>query len=290
MTATPAVVVGTLIERVGEGRWAELAGLYAEDAVVEHPLRRTRIAGRQAIDERFAALGTVALVPFDVVVHETVDPEVVVAEYGYRGPGFTAANVQVVRVREGLIAHSRDYHDHLRMAAARGDVTGIAVPSEPRDLSPAPAPTQADDPPGTPRAVVRELLHSISWPNPASRADLYANDAYVTHPFHPTAPPLKGKEDLSRHFAHGGGEGLHPQNVVLHEGADPELIVAEFEYVGTAGRGNRVYTTNIFVVRVRDGLIVESHDYADHVAFAAATGQLPALITAAQSVVTHPDR
>jgi ketosteroid isomerase-like protein len=74
--------------------------------------------------------------------------------------------------------------------------------------------------------------------------------------------------------------------VVLHEGANPELSVAEFEYVGTASPGNPVYTTNIFVTRVRDGLIAESHDYADRVAFAAAAGQLPALIAAAQSVVT----
>ena len=31
-------------------------------------------------------------------------------------------------------------------------------------------------------------------------------------------------------------------------------------------------------IRVRDGLIVESRDYADHLAFAAATGRLPALV------------
>lgn len=281
MVATPADVVGSLIERIGEGRWAELGGLYADDAIVEHPLRRTKIAGRETIDARFAVLGTIALAPFDVVVHETTDPEVVIAEYGYRGPGFTSANVQVVRVREGLIAHSRDYHDHLRMAAARGDVTGIAVPYEAPDTPPLEAPVEA--PPGSPKAVVRDLLYSIS--TPTTRADLYADDAFVTHPFHPTAPPLKGKDALRRHFAQGGGEGLRPQNVTLHECADPELVVAEFEYVGTAGR-NPVLTTNIFVVRVRDGLIIESRDYADHVAFAATTGQLPTLIEAARSVVT----
>jgi len=284
MVSTPASVVGELIARVGEGRWAELAGLYAEDAVVEHPLRRTRIAGRAAIGERFVALGKVELAAFDVVLHETTDPEVVVAEFGFRGPGFTAANVQVVRVREGLIAHSRDYHDHLRMAAARGDVSGIVVPYEPTEPSPAAPRIEAE--PGSRGAVVQDLLYSISSDAPASRADLYADDAFVTHPFHPTAPPLKGKDALRRHFAPGGGEGLRPRNVVLHEGVDPELVIAEFEYVGTAGPGNPVYTTNIFVLRVRDGLIVESRDYADHVAFAAATGQLPTLIAAAQSVVT----
>jgi ketosteroid isomerase-like protein len=73
---------------------------------------------------------------------------------------------------------------------------------------------------------------------------------------------------------------------VFHEGADPELVVAEFEYVGTVEGGNPVLATNIFVTRVRDGLIVESRDYGDHVSLAAATGQLPDLIAAARSVVT----
>jgi ketosteroid isomerase-like protein len=57
-------------------------------------------------------------------VHETTDPEVVVAEFGYRFrpregvEAFPVANVQVVRVRDGLIVSSRDYHDHAAIAAA----------------------------------------------------------------------------------------------------------------------------------------------------------------------------
>jgi hypothetical protein len=47
-----------------------------------------------------------------------------------------------------------------------------------------------------------------------------------------------------------------------------------------------VLVPNIFVTRIRDGLIVESRDYGDHVSMAAATGQLPDLIAAARSVVT----
>ncbi|TDV46157.1 nuclear transport factor 2 family protein [Actinophytocola oryzae] len=300
MAGTPSDVVGELMDRVGEGRWTELAGLYAEDALVEHPLRRTWVAGRTAIGQRFAALGKAALKSYDVVLHATTDPEVVVAEYGTRGPGFTAATVQVVRVRDGLITHSRDYHDHLRMAVARGDVDELAeriakgVAEESFGATPATAPPARPVAPGPPVsepqegsrcAVLIRLLDSISAPNPASRADLYADDAYVTHPFHPTAPALTGREELRQHFARGGGEGLRPRNVVFHEGVDPELIIAEFEYVGTAGTGNPVLATNVFVTRVRAGLIVESRDYADHVALAVATGQLPALVEATRSVM-----
>jgi ketosteroid isomerase-like protein len=295
MVGTPAEIVGELIARVSDGRWTELAGLYAEDALVEHPLRRTWVAGRAAIGDRFAALGKAPLKAVRVVLHETTDPEVVIAEYDTQGPGFTAANVQVVRVRDGLITHARDYHDHLRMGVARGDVEalverivvgtaeGVGGPPRPTRLPADPAPSTVED--GGRRAVLIRLLDSISSPNPASRADLYATDAYVTHPFHPTAQALEGREELRKHFARGGGEGLRPRNVVFHEGLDPELIIAEFEYAGTAGPGNPVLATNIFVTRVRAGLIIESRDYADHVAFAVATGQLPALIEAARSVV-----
>jgi hypothetical protein len=37
---------------------------------------------------------------------------------------------------------------------------------------------------------------------------------------------------------------------------------------------------NIFVMRVRDGKIVSSHDYAHHVAFAAAFDRLPQFVEA----------
>ena len=48
-------------------------------------------------------------------IHETADPEVVVAEYrleGHKGADaspFSLAFVMVVTVRDGLIVHSRDY-------------------------------------------------------------------------------------------------------------------------------------------------------------------------------------
>jgi ketosteroid isomerase-like protein len=55
-------------------------------------------------------------------VHETTDPGVVVAEYDHRvtGPAgvFTAANVQILTVTDGLISRSRDFHHHATLAAA----------------------------------------------------------------------------------------------------------------------------------------------------------------------------
>jgi ketosteroid isomerase-like protein len=125
----PAEVFGRLITGISEGRWHELADLYAEDVVVEMPMdpHRTRLDGREAVRQRFAAAadGWFELRAHDVIVHATTDPEVVIAEFEYdglnrtTGKKFTVANVQVLRVRGGRIVASRDYHDHRGFAAAR---------------------------------------------------------------------------------------------------------------------------------------------------------------------------
>ncbi|MEV4255153.1 nuclear transport factor 2 family protein [Spirillospora sp. NPDC049652] len=104
---------------------------------------------------------------------------------------------------------------------------------------------------------------------------LYAEDALVTHPFAHPESRLEGREALREHFARVPGMPFEMavRDVVVHETADPEVIVAEFAYDGrNTGTGARFTVPNIFVMRIRDGLIVEARDYADHRAFAEAMG------------------
>ncbi|MFJ2864441.1 nuclear transport factor 2 family protein [Kitasatospora sp. NPDC087314] len=133
-TLSPNEVFQTLLEGIGEGRFLELAGLYAEDAVVEtvfEPVGPRRIQGRAALAERFAevaASSPVELTPRNVVIRVTDDPEVIVAEWDYQvhhrvtGRTFEAANIQVLRIRDGLIVSSRDFHDHLALIVAGGNL------------------------------------------------------------------------------------------------------------------------------------------------------------------------
>jgi len=114
-------------------------------------------------------------------------------------------------------------------------------------------------------------------------ADLYAAHTRVDHPMAPLAAAvLRTRGDLRRHFAAAAGTGFRPddyrvEDLVVHDTADPEVVVAEFAYAGSAdGRTFRVPC--VFVVRVRDGRIVASRDYVDHLAMARATGQLPDLL------------
>ncbi|MFJ5811137.1 nuclear transport factor 2 family protein [Streptomyces sp. NPDC093093] len=131
-TLTPRDTFTKLLDGIAAGRYSELAGLYAEDAVVEtvfEPVGPRRIEGRAALEERFAQVAEaspVELTPANVVIRETDDPEVIVAEWDYRvchrptGKTFESANIQVLRVRDGVILHSRDFHDHLALIAATG--------------------------------------------------------------------------------------------------------------------------------------------------------------------------
>ncbi|MGW1738430.1 nuclear transport factor 2 family protein [Nocardia sp. NPDC001965] len=115
-------------------------------------------------------------------------------------------------------------------------------------------------------------------------AGLYAEQTDVRHPFAPLGDtPLRSRARIRNHFAEGpartaGVERFEPTGQV-YETADPEVVVYEFSYVGSAN--DRPFSIPcIFVVRVRDGRIVESRDYSDHVGFARAFGRLDDLATA----------
>jgi uncharacterized protein len=130
--ASPREVVERLLTGVAAGATPALAELYAEWAVVELPFAQPgglRLVGRDQLAQHFARAGRAPfrLRPINVKLHETRDPEVVVAEYDYQGETpstgrrFVVSNVQIVRVRDGLILTSRDFHDHAGMAAAARD-------------------------------------------------------------------------------------------------------------------------------------------------------------------------
>ena len=115
---------------------------------------------------------------------------------------------------------------------------------------------------------------------------LYAEQTNVVHPLDPfRAPPLLTREQLREHFA-GGDEVLgdvrfKPTGITIHQTADPEVIVAEFEYRGTVpDTGGPFALPGIFVMRVRDGQIVSSRDYVDHLGLARALGRIDDLVAA----------
>jgi ketosteroid isomerase-like protein len=140
--------------------------------------------------------------------------------------------------------------------------------------------------PLSPREVFLELLHGVCDRRFDDLPRLYAGHTHVVHPFDPLrAPALVTRQQIKEHFA-GANDALgdvrfQPANVTIHETADPEVIVAEFEYRGTVpGTGEPFAIPGIFVQRIRNGQIVESRDYADHVAMMRVLNRLDAVVTA----------
>ena len=147
----------------------------------------------------------------------------------------------------------------------------------------------------TPEEVFLKLVHGVADRDFAALPELYAEQTDVRHPMNPYGDhPLLTRDALREHF---GGVGprvtevvrFQPDNIRVHHTTDPELIVAEFDYAGTIlATGAPFRVPAIFVLRVRDGLIVESRDYIHHLAMIQARGQTQSLITHLQEPTPTP--
>ena len=124
---TARLVVERFLDLVDSGAWHLLAELYACNALVELPFAQPtaiRLDGRDAIRAHFARVaGRVRLRVIDRHLLETTDPEVIVADYRYdggvlpSGKRLVVSNIQIFRVRSGVIITSRDFHDHAALTA-----------------------------------------------------------------------------------------------------------------------------------------------------------------------------
>ena len=138
---TPRETMELLLRTVASGTRDQIADLYAPDVVIEIPFVPDGIPtvtqGRETMRARMNAAA--ALFSFDAVsdvtLHETADPEVIVAEYriaGHLTPSgkpFTLSYITVTRVRDGLIVSSRDYGNPLEAAALFQEAGGAAQPT-----------------------------------------------------------------------------------------------------------------------------------------------------------------
>lgn len=132
----------------GDGASATLlpSDLLAEDLVVETlfaPAGMRRYEGREAWLAYYRTSGVGLLVRFEqfreLATHQTDDPEVIIVEYELTGT-VTATGVRssvtciaVLRVRDGLIEHWREYQDIPAITEALSrqpeDLGGIGTPT-----------------------------------------------------------------------------------------------------------------------------------------------------------------
>jgi ketosteroid isomerase-like protein len=134
--STPRQVVQALMQGISAGAWTTLHTFFSEDSIVEYPFAlpvRTQLNGQEAIKKYFAATSAypLKLQMRNLVVHETPNPEVVVAEWDYdglvttTGRTFRVSNITVTTVRHGKIVASRDYHNHAVLASVVGRLPSL---------------------------------------------------------------------------------------------------------------------------------------------------------------------
>ena len=124
-TRTPRETLELLIRITTEGDRSQLADLYAPDVVIDMPFSRpgfpSRTEGNDTMRTQMKAVS--GLWSYDsvdgVALHETTDPEVVIAEFRVHGrvtaggEQFALTYIMVTRVVDGLIVSSRDYGNPL---------------------------------------------------------------------------------------------------------------------------------------------------------------------------------
>ena len=135
-SVTPADILARRSHLILNGDADGFADLFAPDAVIEStfagpPGTPVRLEGREAIREysRHVMASPLRMEDFEVVeLYQTQDPEVVIAEMRAKGTvattgrPFTTTSVQIIRIREGRIVHSRDFADPRILEDAIGDL------------------------------------------------------------------------------------------------------------------------------------------------------------------------
>jgi uncharacterized protein (TIGR02246 family) len=137
-SATHAHVLARRRQLILDGDIDGFADLFAPDGVIESyfagpPGKPVRLEGRKAIREysRRVTASPLRLEDFEMAeLYQTQDPEVVIVEMRTTGTitttgrRFTVTSVQIIRIREGHIVHSRDFADPRILEEALGDPRG----------------------------------------------------------------------------------------------------------------------------------------------------------------------
>lgn len=122
----------------------------------------------------------------------------------------------------------------------------------------------------TPREVFERVLRMILDRQFDVYADVFSTDATFEIPFAPPGVPrrIQGREQIRAFFA-AAQEQVQTvsrrwefRNVVVHETADPEVIVTEFDVHGELPNTGEPYQfANLQVLTVREGELVHLRDY-----------------------------
>ncbi len=142
-------------------------------------------------------------------------------------------------------------------------------------------------PAASPRETAERFLRAAISPDPGEMADCYASSVVIEMPFAvPALYPARieaTREELRTRFRAGAQVRRYRRlsDVVIHETADPEVVIAEYQLHGEHVTAGGLFTQRfLMVLTIRDGVIVHSRDYADPIRGAQLLGRIPELLAA----------
>ena len=139
----------------------------------------------------------------------------------------------------------------------------------------------------TPHDIAELMRQRLSQADLAGFADLFAVDAVFEYPFENPGWPavIHGRHEIRAHLVESRRDirsliEITAFDTVVHETADPEVLVLEHEVTGvTKATGQPFrFASGVGVLTVRDGEAVRYRDYTNPLGSAAATGLLPQLL------------
>ena len=139
----------------------------------------------------------------------------------------------------------------------------------------------------SPRETVEQLLRAAVSATPGDMADCYAPEVVIEMPFavdalYPSRIQTT-REELRARYQAGRASRRYTglRNVTIHETADPQVIVVEYELNGEMTPAGEPFAVRFaMVLTIKDGHIVHSRDYSDPIAGARLLGRLPELLAA----------
>lgn len=141
---------------------------------------------------------------------------------------------------------------------------------------------------GAARDTVERFLRATVSGHPEDIADCYAADVVIEMPFavEPLYPARieTTREQLRARFGAGASVRRYTgvDHVAIHETADPEVVVVEFQVTGhLVATGEPLTIPYLLVMTIRDGHIVHSRDYTDPINAARLAGRLPEVLASA---------
>jgi uncharacterized protein len=144
--------------------------------------------------------------------------------------------------------------------------------------------TMPADSPARPGAVIERFLRGYTDPEGGDLASVYGPSVVVEMPFAPPGFPARTQtsgEQIGARFRAGAADRRYEKvdSVVLHETADPEVVIVEYAAHGRVlATGEPFAMSCINVMTVRDGRIVHSRDYTNPIAAARVLGILPEML------------